>query len=146
MTDERERLIEKMAVAFRDKGLLLPENSKFVGEAIASAALSVIEQAGGYAPEGKLIVSATPDNWYNPDNWYATYPWDGEFPDGLSEELSESDDEILRIETLIRGPDKFVCDVPVAFDKDGYVVDTEMRIFNTRDEAESAMRNAEKEG
>lgn len=80
---------------------------------------------------------ANPDHFYDPDNWEYTYPW------SMIHEFAEDDadlapGEVKRVETLIRGPDKFVARVIVTRDEAGDWDKVETRVFDTEEEAKAA--------
>lgn len=78
-----------------------------------------------------------PDFVYDPDNWEVTYPWvdRAEMVDGMG--LWYKD--IKRLETLVRGPDKWVVDVVLTWDDDGDPDETELQWFDSKEEAEKAL-------
>lgn len=75
-----------------------------------------------------------PDYCYDPENWEFTSLWvDRDMVHGEGEGLIPG--EVLRIATLIKGPDKFVALIPGATDEDA----SEIEWFDTEAEAQAAI-------
>ncbi len=79
-----------------------------------------------------------PDYFYELDEWESTYEW-SERELFESELLGDSGKDLVRIGTLIRGPDRFLANVPVSFDDDGCPDDWEPRWFDTEAAALAAL-------
>ncbi|WP_454287126.1 hypothetical protein [Rhizobium arsenicireducens] len=78
-----------------------------------------------------------PDFCFDPDEWEFTCDWaDRNEVHGHGEALQGS--EPMKIATLIRGPSKWVADVPITWDVDGEPDETEIQWFDSEDEARAA--------
>jgi len=80
----------------------------------------------------------TPDYCYDPKNWEFTCNWeDREQVHGHGEALSGG--KLMEVATLIRGPRKWVADVPITWDDDGDPDNTEIQWFDSEDDARAAL-------
>lgn len=89
---------------------------------------------------------ANPDYIYDPVEWEVTYEY------GTRDEMAEGDfgpfgthgvgkkSKIKQYKTLIHGPDKFAAEVVISRDEDGDPDETEIRFFDTLEEAEAAIQ------
>lgn len=87
----------------------------------------------------------TPDYCYDPKDWEFTCDWtEKDQVHGYGEALKIG--EPMEIATLIRGPRKWVADVPVTWDADGDPDNTEIQWFDSQDDARAALnkKGAEK--
>jgi hypothetical protein len=79
-----------------------------------------------------------PDYCFNPDDWEFTCDWtDRDQVHGHGDALNRSDP--MRVCTLMKGPDKWVADVPVTWDENGDPEDTEVKWFDSEAEARVAL-------
>ncbi len=94
------------------------------------------------APASERAGGATPDYVYDPDDWEATYCWADrdQLIDNI--EVHNRTGEIVRLSTLVRGPDKWVTNVVISFDEDGSPDETEVRWFDTEEDARAALCRA----
>jgi hypothetical protein len=80
----------------------------------------------------------TPDYCYDPADWEFTCDWsEKDQVHGYGEALKVG--EPLEIATLIRGPRKWVADVPVTWDADGDPDNTEIQWFDSEEDARAAL-------
>lgn len=92
------------------------------------------------AREGK-----DPDFCYDPDEWEFTSDWeDRDQVHGHGEALKPG--EPMQVATLIRGPRKWVAEVPVTWTDDGDPDETEVRWFDTEGDALAAFIAPASEG
>lgn len=83
-------------------------------------------------------VKADPDYCFDPDDWEFTCHWaDRDEVHGHGDALKLGDP--MRVCTLVKGPDKWVADVPIEWDDEGDVLETEIRWFDTEADARSAL-------
>lgn len=76
---------------------------------------------------------------YDPNDWEYTYAWaDRDEVHGHGENLKRG--EPMLVSTLLRGPRKWVSEVPVTFDEDGKWDETEFRWFDSEEEARDAVK------
>lgn len=79
---------------------------------------------------------AEPDYIYDPDDWEATFQWsDRQF---LTEDIRLYPGDLKRFETLLKGPDKWAACVVVTVDEDGCPDETEIRWFDSEEDAKAA--------
>ncbi len=79
-----------------------------------------------------------PDFCYDPDEWEFTCDWDErDQVHGYGEALEGS--EPMLVATLIRGPRKWVADVPITWDEHGDPDETEIKWFDSEEEARAAL-------
>jgi len=78
---------------------------------------------------------STPDFIYDPDEWEFTFTW------ADRSDLMESIDlgEIKQFDTLIKGPPKWAAHVILTCDEEGDPDETELRWFDTYEEARAAL-------
>lgn len=76
-----------------------------------------------------------PDFIYNPADWDVTCQWNNWGPLVDDVDLREP----LRLRTLFEGPDKWVTDIPVAWDDDGTPCEREARMFDSEEAAKAAL-------
>jgi len=81
-----------------------------------------------------------PDFIYDPDNWEMTLPWDDRSDLAQDTELWHTD--IKRFETLVRGPDQWIVNIVLSWDDEGDPDETEIRWFDTEDEAKRALADS----
>ena len=127
MTDARLReCAEEIALDIASTfGVVVP--AQFVGSMTAILRRHLARPPGGAdAPE--------PTHCFNADDWEVTYEW--------SDRADLHDDmycgDVLRVGVLTRLPDRWVACVPVTFDEAGAPDETEMRWFDSFDEANAA--------
>lgn len=83
-------------------------------------------------------LKADPDYCFDPDDWEFTCHWaDRDEVHGHGDALKLGDP--MRVCTLVKGPDKWVADVPIEWDDEGDVLETEIRWFDTEADARSAL-------
>jgi hypothetical protein len=76
---------------------------------------------------------------YDPEDWEYTYAWeDRDEVHGHGENLKTG--EAMLVFTLLRGPRKWVAKVPVSRDEDGEPTETEIRWFDSEEEADAALK------
>ena len=78
---------------------------------------------------------AKPDYCYAVGDWEWTNNWEDRHL--LTEDMRLGD--IMQIGTLISGPDKWAAHVAITWDDDGCPDETEVRWFDTKEEAEAAI-------
>ena len=86
----------------------------------------------------KALEGKEPDFCYDPAEWEFTSSWDERnqvIADGDALPLGG----IMQIATLLRGPRKWVVHVPITWDEDGDPDDTEIRWFDSEEEARAAL-------
>lgn len=93
-------------------------------------------------PAPQAEEAAKPDYCFDPEDWEFTCHWSDRdevhgFGDGLKR------DEPMRVCTLLKGPDKWVADIPVTWGEDGAPDETEIRWFDTEEEARAALAATE---
>lgn len=78
-----------------------------------------------------------PDYIYNPQCWEVTMEYNSR------DDLMDGCDygQIAEMHTLVLGPTMFGVRLAVSFDDDGHPDETEIRWFNSREEAEAAVQN-----
>lgn len=81
----------------------------------------------------------SPDFVYDPEDWEATYDWASACEMEESLLSGPGRGPIARVCTLIKGPDRWVADVPIAFDSDGDADGWEVRWFDSEDAARAAL-------
>lgn len=75
---------------------------------------------------------------YDPEDWEYTFAWeDRDEVHGHGENLTRG--KPMLVFTLLRGPRKWVAEVPVTFDEDGDWDETEFRWFDSEEEARAAL-------
>ena len=80
----------------------------------------------------------TPDYCYDPENWEYTCHWaDRDEVHGFGESLKFG--EPMKVNTLINGPTKWVADVPLTRDEEGFPDDTEIQWFDSEEAARTAL-------
>lgn len=83
-----------------------------------------------------------PDYCFDPDNWEFTCHWSNrDEVHGYGDALSRG--EPMRVATLIKGPDKWVADVPVTWDEHSDPDETEFKWFDSKEEASAALAATE---
>jgi hypothetical protein len=81
---------------------------------------------------------AEPDYCFDPEEWEFTCHWsDRDEVHGHGESLNRRDP--MRVCTLMKGPDKWVADVPITWDENGDPDDTEIKWFDSEEEARAAL-------
>lgn len=76
---------------------------------------------------------------YDPDDWEYTYAWaDRDEVHGHGENLKTG--EAMLVFTLLRGPRKWVAEVPISYDTDGNPNETDIRWFDSEEEAQTALK------
>lgn len=99
----------------------------------------VINAGWHYWNAALAAAQRTPDYCYDPADWEFTCDWsEKDQVHGYGEALKVG--EPLEIATLIRGPRKWVADVPVTWDADGDPDNTEVQWFDTEEEARAALK------
>lgn len=79
-----------------------------------------------------------PDFCYDPHEWEYTCNWDDRnLVHGHGENLPISGP--MEIATLFRGPSKWVADIPISWDDDGSPLDTEIKWFDSEEDAIRAL-------
>lgn len=82
--------------------------------------------------------SLEPDYLYDPSDWEKTVNWG--YRDALEDHVAPG--AAKRFETLVRGPDRFAARIPLSFDEEGDVEDSELRWFATENAALAALAAA----
>ena len=83
-----------------------------------------------------------PDFCFDPACWEFTCDWsDRDHVHGFGDGLKCG--QPMRIGTLIKGPDKWVADVPIAWDENGEVNATAVRWFDGEEDARAALAATE---
>lgn len=78
------------------------------------------------------------DYCFSPESWEFTCSWpDRDQVHGYGESLKMG--QPMRVCTLLKGPDKWVADVPVTWDQDGEPDETEIKWFDSEEEALAAL-------
>lgn len=91
------------------------------------------------------VVGVEPDFCYDPNEWEFTCNWDErDQVHGYGEGLTRG--EPMEVATLIRGPRKWVADVPVTWDEHGDPDETDIRWFDSEEEALAALAATATEG
>jgi hypothetical protein len=91
-----------------------------------------------HAPAPPTQTQPEPDYCFDPDNWEFTCHWsDRDQVHGHGDALNSS--EPMRVATLMKGPDKWVADVPVTWDENGDPDETEVKWFSTEEEARAVL-------
>jgi hypothetical protein len=81
---------------------------------------------------------AQPDFCYDPNEWEYTCNWDErDQVHGYGEALTRC--EPMEVATLIRGPRKWVADVPITWDEHGDPDETEIKWFDSEEDARAAI-------
>lgn len=84
------------------------------------------------------LAPAQPDYCFDPAEWEFTCDWsDRDQVHGHGEGLNHG--EPMRVCTLMKGPDKWVADVPVTWDEHGDPDETEIKWFDSEEEARAAL-------
>jgi hypothetical protein len=82
------------------------------------------------------------DYCFDPENWEFTCSWpERDQVHGYGESLKPG--QPMRVCTLLKGPDKWVADVPITWDEEGEPDETEIRWFDSEEEARAALATTE---
>lgn len=131
----RRLALAKQQLADRD-----PETNVMARIAELEAALAAEEDRNKalLARLDKAREGKEPDFCYDPEEWEFTCDWDErDEVHGHGEALRL--DKVMQVATLIRGPRKWVAEVPTSWTEDGDPEDTEIRWFDTEEAARAAL-------
>ncbi|WP_430241998.1 hypothetical protein [Neorhizobium sp. DAR64861/K0K2] len=135
---------DALSGAARDIGILLAQIDALqdaTGEALEAedaALVSLIRKTWSEVPAPQDHVRVEPDYCFDPDDWEFTCDWtDRDQVHAHGDALTRSDP--MRVCTLMKGPDKWVADVPVTWDENGDPEDTEIMWFDSEAEARAAL-------
>lgn len=82
------------------------------------------------------------DYCFDPEDWEFTCSWsERDQVHGYGESLMPG--HPMRVCTLLKGPDKWVADVPITWDEDGEPDETEIKWFDSEEEARAALATME---
>lgn len=93
-------------------------------------------------PPSQTHVVGDLDYCFDPEDWEFTCSWsERDQVHGYGENLMPG--HPMRVCTLLKGPDKWVADVPITWDEDGEPDETEIKWFDSEEEARAALATTE---
>jgi hypothetical protein len=89
-------------------------------------------------PSPVTLVVGDLDYCFDPENWEFTCSWpERDQVHGYGESFKPG--QPMRVCTLLKGPDKWVADVPITWDEEGEPDETEIKWFDSEEEARAAL-------
>lgn len=137
-------ILKRCMAALQAKYVLTDEEAKGMASIVLSVAATLWRDPprDHNTPSPQQNVVGDLDYCFDPEDWEFTCSWsERDQVHGYGENLMPG--HPMRVCTLLKGPDKWVADVPITWDEDGEPDETEIKWFDSEGEARAALATTE---